>query len=253
MNAAKPAWTARRDIPAIVFSLSFPSLITWLYLVVFGSTGDSPAEASWSVRVSYGVGKIIQFGFPAVYVCCFDRDRLRPTRPTAEGMVLGLGFGFLVAATMLGVYFGLLADSPWFAETPGKINRLLRDAGFATPMWYGLLGAFYTIVHSLMEEYYWRWFVFDRLRRGAPLWIAIGISALGFMAHHVVLLGVYFPGRFWVLALPLSLGIAVGGAVWAWIYQRAGSLYAVWVSHALVDASIFVIGYAMVAPLWRAD
>ena len=243
-----PSWVPRRDIPAAVFTLTFPLVLTWVYLVVFGSTGDVSAEASWSVRLSYGVGKTIQFGFPIIFVMIFDRARLRPTWPTAEGMLLGIGFGVLVAFAMVGLYFGLLADSPWFAETPPKVYRLLHDTGLNTRARYGLLAVFYTIVHSLLEEYYWRWFVFDRLRRGTPLGFAIVISALGFMAHHVVLLAVYFPGRFWTLAVPLSLGVALGGGVWAWIYHRAGSLYAAWISHGLVDAAIFVIGYAMVAP-----
>ena len=244
----QPAWTPGRDIPATAFALTFPLVLTWVYLVVFGSSGDGPVEASWPVRISYGVGKSIQFGFPLLYVWLFDPARLRPSRPTAEGMALGLGFGLLVAFAMMGVYFGLLADSPWFAATPGKVYRLLQDTGLTTPLRYGLLAVFYALAHSLLEEYYWRWFVFDRLRRGTPLWIAIATSALGFMAHHVVLLGVYFPGHFWELAMPLSLGVALGGGVWAWIYQRTGSIYAVWLSHAIVDAAIFTIGYAMVAP-----
>jgi hypothetical protein len=63
------------------------------------------------------------------------------------------------------------------------------------------------------------------------------------MAHHVIVLGVYLPGRFVSRALPFSLAIAVGGAVWAWLYGRADSLYPSWLSHLLVDAAIFVIGW----------
>ena len=67
-----------------------------------------------------------------------------------------------------------------------------------------------------------------------------------FMAHHVVVLGVYFPGHFWTLAVPFSLGIAVGGVVWAWLYERTDSVWSPWLSHALVDAAIFVIGWDLV-------
>ena len=47
--------------------------------------------------------------------------------------------------------------------------------------------------------------------------------------------------------------IAAGGAVWAWIYERTGSLYGPWLSHLVVDAGIFIIGYDIAATLLRAS
>jgi membrane protease YdiL (CAAX protease family) len=40
--------------------------------------------------------------------------------------------------------------------------------------------------------------------------------------------------------------VAVGGSVWAWLYNRSDNFYAVWASHALVDAAIFIIGYDLI-------
>jgi uncharacterized protein len=34
-----------------------------------------------------------------------------------------------------------------------------------------------------------------------------------------------------------------GGAFWAWLYHRSGNLIAPWLSHALIDAAIFTVGY----------
>jgi membrane protease YdiL (CAAX protease family) len=45
---------------------------------------------------------------------------------------------------------------------------------------------------------------------------------------------------------PFSLSVAGGGVVWAWLYERTGSIYPAWVSHLLVDAGLFVIGYDLV-------
>ena len=79
----------------------------------------------------------------------------------------------------------------------------------------------------------------------AVYWPAILISALGFAAHHVLVLSHFF-GWWTVPTLLLSAAVAVGGAVWAWLYARAKSLYAPWLSHAIIDAGIFLIGYWMV-------
>jgi membrane protease YdiL (CAAX protease family) len=67
------------------------------------------------------------------------------------------------------------------------------------------------------------------------------------MSHHVIVLAVYMPGTraFVTKVVPLSLGVAVGGALWAWLYQRTGSIYAPWVSHVLSDVGIMAVGYAM--------
>ena len=41
-------------------------------------------------------------------------------------------------------------------------------------------------------------------------------------------------------------GVATGGAVWAWLYERTGSLWAAWLSHLLVDTAIMAVGYDLV-------
>jgi membrane protease YdiL (CAAX protease family) len=66
------------------------------------------------------------------------------------------------------------------------------------------------------------------------------------MGHHVIVLQVYLPERFLTEVVPFSLAIAVGGGVWAWLYERTGTLYPSWLSHAMVDAMIFVIGWDLV-------
>jgi membrane protease YdiL (CAAX protease family) len=44
----------------------------------------------------------------------------------------------------------------------------------------------------------------------------------------------------------LSISVAVGGAVWAILYRRSGNLVAPWLSHLIVDAAIFLIGFLIV-------
>jgi len=120
------------------------------------------------------------------------------------------------------------------------------EFGLATPAAYLLFGFLLSVVHSLLEEYYWRWFVFGRLRHHFALAAAMLLSSVAFMAHHVIDLGMFFPGKFLVLVVPLSLCVGAGGMVWAWLYHRTNSVYAPWVSHVLIDAAIIAVGYDMV-------
>src|SRR5262249_8532078 len=142
-------------------------------------------------------GKLVQFLFPALFVGWVERDRLRPARPTAHGLALGTGFAVLVALGLFALYFGWLAASPLLEDAPARIFGRLRELGRATPAGFVQVALFVSVVHSLFEEYYWRWFVFGGLKRYLPLGAAVGVSALGFTLHHVVVLGVFFPGRFW--------------------------------------------------------
>jgi uncharacterized protein len=128
------------------------------------------------------------------------------------------------------------------------IRSKIRGLGVDRLWKFIALGAFYAVFHSLLEEYYWRWFVFQRLQRLWALTPAIGLSSIAFMAHHVILMAVFFgwssPWTYF-----FSLSVAVGGAVWAWLYARSGSIYAPWLSHLLVDAAIFSIGYDLAKDL----
>jgi hypothetical protein len=78
-----------------------------------------------------------------------------------------------------------------------------------------------------------------------PLAVAIAVSAVGFMAHHVLVLATFFGWWTWPTML-FSLAVAVGGGFWAWLYERSGSLVGPWLSHLVVDTGIFVVGYELV-------
>ena len=124
-----------------------------------------------------------------------------------------------------------------------QIQAKVSGFGLDSPASYLVLTAFLCVVHSFLEEYYWRWFVHAGLRDRLPQALAIPISSLAFAAHHVVILHVYFPDRFWSATVPFSLAVAIGGAMWAWLYDRTGSLAGPWVAHAFADAALMAIGY----------
>ena len=54
-------------------------------------------------------------------------------------------------------------------------------------------------------------------------------------------------GQFnWGITLLASLGVIIGGASWSWLYLRYRSIWPGYVSHAIVDVPIFVIGYRLI-------
>jgi len=241
----------KREWSGLIFAMVFPTVMTWLYFVALARPSDSHSSQTLAlpgnfwVQAAYGAGKVLQFSFPVLFLFFVDPKSLQPGRPHFKGLGLGIGFGLLVGAGVFIFYWAGLRY--WLIEigAADQIRSKIEEFNSATPIRYLGLAAFLAMGHSLLEEYYWRWFVFGRLRKFLPLPLAIAMSSLAFMAHHVIVLGRFFPNDFWKAAVPFSLGIAVGGAFWAWLFNRSGSIYSPWLSHLLVDTAILAIGYDM--------
>lgn len=237
---------ARATLYATLFAIVFPSIVTLLYFVVLADQSATVQQAS------YAILKVVQFAFPAVWVFVVLKRKFKWARPSWTGVSLGIGFGLLVAGAMLALAVGWLEPAGFFdqgGETSSPrahIRDKIGDLGIDSLGKYLALGIFYAAWHSLLEEYYWRWFVFKQLRAFTTLGKAILVSSLGFMAHHVIVLGTFF-GWASPTTYLFSLAVAVGGAIWAWIYERSQSIYGPWLSHLLVDAAIFWVGYVLVA------
>ena len=236
---------SKYDLLVLWFAIIFPSVVTYVY---FNLLADS---APLLQKSAYGIGKTLQFALPVVWVWLFFRHRLSFKRKVEDGanqastkpsIGLGIGFGLLVAVSMVVLYLVVLADSPSGERLIRLVKEKIESMDVASFGIYVTIGVFYTFIHSFMEEYYWRWFVYDLGKRFYSRVGANVISSIGFAAHHVILLGFFF-GYDSPWAYVLSAAIAVGGVVWAWMYERDGSFWSAWVSHAIVDAGIFTLGY----------
>jgi len=258
--------TSLADWALLVAALALPTAVTWLYFVALAAAPSAMQQGA------YGIGKAVQFVLPVVWVWGVLRLRARrrkgvgslwpretfdngPSLPAKDsrplvvqvppGVLLGLAFGLAVMGAMVGLYYWVLKPAGLFVGPTEEVREKVASFGITTVAGYAALAVFYSLVHSLLEEYYWRWFVFGHACRGLALPVAIGLSSVGFAAHHVLLLGTYF-GYASPLTWLFAVAIVIGGAFWAWLYRASGSLVGPWLSHALVDAAIFVIGWDLV-------
>ena len=134
--------------------------------------------------------KVLQFAFPArLGLARAPRaDRVaaaHDARRRRRALLFGVG---VTAAGWLAVPISCSPTARRSSPRPSQIRAKVAGFGIDSVAKYAALGVFYSLVHSLLEEYYWRWFVFGQLRRLVPLWPAIVVSSLGFMAHHVLVL-----------------------------------------------------------------
>ncbi len=235
-------WQPRRFALGVllIVAIVLPSMGTWLYFDVFAGNA--------LMQIVYLGCKLIQAALPLVAFFFIERRDVHwvQQRGTARrDLTIGAIFGGAVGFTMFVLYYVWLHESPLMAQGPQMIGAKITDFGLTNPWLFFAFALFISILHSLLEEYYFRWFIFRRLQAFVPLWLAIAISALAFMGHHVVVLLTFIPDSS-ALAWFFSLCIAVGGGFWAWLYHRSGSLRGVWLSHFLVDCAIMWLGYEMV-------
>ncbi|QEG23444.1 CPBP family intramembrane glutamic endopeptidase [Mariniblastus fucicola] len=253
MNKTVKSERTTLNLIAVLFAIALPTLVTLIYFKWLSDYDPSVQQSA------YGIGKFVQFALPVVWVGIFFRYRFgkrkqQRTDPESEpkssipAWLWSVGFGASVCIVMV-VALWVLSGTELLAGLTDRVQEKVSDLGIDSVWKYALLGLFYALVHSFLEEYYWRWFVFDLLKRFVNVPAANAISSLGFMAHHVVLLSDFF-GWTSPMTWLCSAGVAIGGAYWAWLYQKTGTLMWSWVSHMVVDAGIFAVGYFLVAKLF---
>ena len=221
----------------LFFALTFPCCLTLNYFVIF-------ADASPAIqKTAYSLGKIFQFSLPILWVGLVCRERFWICPINRQGIVEGTLFGIAVLIAMLGAYFLWLRlpGSLFAPDSPAcqAIHNKMSGFGLTNKEMFILLGLFYAVIHSGLEEYYWRWFVFRKLSCSAV------ISSLGFTAHHVIIVGTYFGYRSLYSWLAL-FGVFIGGWYWCWLYQRTNSIWGPWIGHGIVDTALFTLGFLIV-------
>ena len=220
----------------LAFSLLFPSALTFGYYVALSR------EPRAVVQAFYVVGKLVQFGLPLCWVRHGAGLCPRQSPRRGGGVLLGLAFGALVWSAAMAVHRGLLWPLGLYGPAAEAVRAKVVFFGLGSPARFAAAGVFYAVVHSGLEEYYWRFFVFGELRLVLSKAPAILVSSLGFMAHHVIILATFL-GWGSPFTYCAAAAVAMGGAFWAWLYERTGSLLGPWLGHLLVDAAIFMVGF----------
>lgn len=227
MRIAKPA--------LLVLGYLLPCAATWLYF--YGGRGPV------FTQIVYSLSKLFLLGLPLLWICWLDRERVRLPRPTRKALIEGALSGLVIGLALVGFYWLVLRQSPALAEAGPAIAAKINEFGIGTPARFLGFAVFVVLMNASIEEYFWRGFMFVRLRERMRWPVAALVSGLGFSLHHIVVLSAYVPLR---EALIFSVGVGLGGVIWAWQLQRTGSIYSAWLSHALVDVAVYVVGFDLV-------
>ncbi|MBZ0114659.1 MAG: CPBP family intramembrane metalloprotease [Thermoanaerobaculia bacterium] len=231
----------RLQTPLLIVTLLWPTLATWYY---FFYLADRPG-----VSAAYLGAKLFQAILPLIGWYLLAMPRAATVGPSRKGVLQGLMWGGILGGSVLLAYFTFLRGSALLATAPEQIGSRLNAFGANSPIGFVTIALVLSGAHSLFEEYYWRWFVFGALRDRMSLPVALVFSSLAFASHHFLVID-RFLGRenLWA-TLPFGLAVAGAGAIWSLLLVRYRSLIPGWISHALVDGAVMLVGYSL---LWTA-
>jgi uncharacterized protein len=164
--------------------------------------------------------------------------------PVLQGRRLSTDLRALPLGAALGLLAGLGIVLAYTYSTLGPLVDLSAPVIKAKMSQAGILDHMVPFVivlstlHSALEEYQWRWFVYGNLKKLLPPFWANMAGAWSFAAHHFIILFYFFPP---LPALFFGLAVVVAGLVWQWMLETQKSLAGSWLAHALVDGAIFVV------------
>ncbi|WP_411846789.1 CPBP family intramembrane glutamic endopeptidase [Roseibacillus persicicus] len=188
---------------------------------------------------TYTATKIFTLVYPLFFVGWKELFTARPNSSWAAVFGVGLASGLLIVAAGIGLMMTPVGDMVRAGAKP--IQEKAELLGFANH--FLLFAIFISLFHSALEEFYWRGFVFGKLRQKLGKAMSHVVAALAFAAHHLVVTWQFFPP---VLAIFLAFCVAVGGGIWTILYQKQGSLLGCWISHLCVDVLLMAVGYQLI-------
>jgi uncharacterized protein len=216
---------------AILPALFFQVIGAFLYFILF-------KDESFS-QIIYFATKIMIVGWPLLWFW-HVRSKFLPLfggnlkKSLVAGVVSGLGIVAIVAVA----YFLM---SGFLSQFAGNFISAAEGLDFLEH--YILFSFFLSVIHSFIEEYYWRWFVLNGLLQKFGRATSVIIASLAFASHHLIVVMQFVP---LYLALIATFFVFVIGMFWSELYLRTKNIAGSWLSHFFADAIIMTIGYFLI-------
>ncbi|WAA13828.1 CPBP family intramembrane glutamic endopeptidase [Fervidibacillus halotolerans] len=150
---------------------------------------------------------------------------------------LGISFslGLLSIGIVLSAFFLFL---PWIA-LDAILNDLMTRLEI-TPKGFLLVALYITFGNSLLEEFYFRGFLFLNFYRENRKVFAYLYSSILFSVYHVAIFALWFD--FWLIVLAL-IGLWIIGMLFNWLNAKSDHFLNSWILHILADIGVMIIGF----------
>lgn len=213
----------------LVFWLFFPALATW-----------SSFTLQWWPQVLYPLAKVVLVVAPLYFWCRNGWSWANIFK--RAGVVRSNGLVGVVS----GAVFGAIIWGSWQLCFQGQLdggNIAVKLTSLNLIEHYWSVAIFIAMANSLLEEWYWRGFVFDQLIQHDFSRLAITLlGGVGFGLHHYFTLIVYFPLS---ITLFFTFVTMLAGGAWTVMRLKGVSLIDCYISHIVADFALLWIGWQL--------
>ena len=193
------------------------------------------------IRPGYAVKSAIKIAlFLGIPVLLALKDRglaaLTLFRFPKKGLLAAYALGAGVYAVILGGYFLIRP----FSDFSGIAGKLTQNAG-VTRENFLYVSLYISFVNSLLEEFFFRGFLFTNLKTKGNLFANL-FSAAVFAAYHVAMMAGWFSPVLFVLVMA---GLTVGGMLFNGLNDKFGGICVSWLVHMCANFAINTIGFIL--------
>ena len=158
-------------------------------------------------------------------------------RANKKGLLIAFALGLGLFGVILGGYFLL---SPYF-DFSNIASSLTASTGVDGSNFI-FVALYISFVNSLLEEFFFRGFVFTNLKRCANRTAAYLFSSLLFSLYHTAMMIGWFSLPLFLLVL---VGLAVGGVIFNFLNEKYNTVFVSWIVHMFTNFAINTIGFIL--------
>lgn len=183
--------------------------------------------------------KVSLFLFLPLFYTLYNREVLFKElfRFQKKGFLIALLLGVGLYLLIVGAY-ALLQGAFDFSQIAGTLTE---STGVDKDNFL-LVALYISFVNSLLEEFFFRGFVFLNMKKLGYRRVAYLFSALVFAVYHVAMMIGWFD--IWLFLL-VMLGLFVGGVIFNYLNEKHNTIYTSWFVHMFANFAINTIGYML--------
>jgi len=192
------------------------------------------------VQVSYGIKTgmkwLLFFIIPVILDRYIDKRSVQKSFHK-KGVLFGLLFGSVSFISIILAYI-LLQNYINF----DLITEELQAKSKITAGNFIFIAIYVTLGNSLLEEFFFRGFIFLNLKHLGYRTFAYMFSALLFALYHIAIFQTWFTFSMTLLAL---LGLFIIALIFNWLNTKTNTFINSWIVHIMADLAIILIGFKL--------
>lgn len=186
-----------------------------------------------------GIKIVMFFLIPLIYIKYTGSDNLKNVFKVRnnKSLLISIIIGLFLYMIILGAYFILKS----FIELD-SIKDILTENLNVNKNNFVFIALYISFINSLLEEIFFRGFIFLNLRRIIISKNAYIISALAFALYHIAIMGSWFRPFIFILAM---IGLFIGGIIFNYLDESNENIYSSWIVHMMANFAINTVGFIM--------